>query len=1155
MRLSQLNLLAYGKFTDEKLSFPKAAHDFHIIIGPNEAGKSTVRRAVTELLFGIEMRSPLGFKHDQSDLRIAGVLEAGASLFPFVRTKQQKSLRSDSGEILPESYLAPVLAELKKETFEELHCLDHARLLRGGQSVVDPNNSVSQILFQAASGLEDFTAVRESLGERAAALFAKTGKNNHFAKASEKFALAQKTLKDVQVRTKAWVEARDALQSAEDALDDERKRRREFDLLITKWERARRLAPSVDALARLQQEVQALGDVIAFAPGARESLAAGIEQMNAAHARLKTREEDLARAQTALEAIEPDRAVLAETAAIVSLGALCGLHPNHARDLPVRRAEVDGWLVEIYQRSAQLGWGTNEDEVRARLPQDKVVRAIDALLKTRGELFAEERAAQESLDARQEAVDDVKERLSATATQALDTQLVQALELALPFKTSEPRQKSIAGAALAAQTLARHALAALGRPELVEARLRLLQLPSLGRVAIYRKDRQEIIQAMGLAQSLARQSETTVDTLELKRTQFERSHQVVTMAEVTTARRERDEHWLGIKTGDVPLMTSAPRLDVALRLADELADSRTRSEADAAEVQALRDQIEQASADETQHLATVQQRKRELDEFNAWWADMAAKMSLAGMELDDLPDWLAKREAALQAANSAQIKQQELETERDGAAHVRRELASAMTGAALVVGDAYGLAALCAQADEYIKAINVSRTRHVDLQQQLQAAESAKRIAIKTLASKKQAVLDWELKWTEFLGRAHLSGLEGDAAEVESAIVACEFIRQRLERVDTTRTQRIDMMEADLLRMKDASDELKQLFAGFAQTSPEQVFAILSTRLDEAKRQADRKGQAQKYLDDAKRQRDDAMSELAEARRALDPILKAASVEEPWEAVPLVEAWNDKNGKQAEIAQIREKLDVDSDGLSLTQVQAEVAAHPAAKSADEVSQLKDELGDSEAKLTTLVATHLHALQAFNTINGGDKAAVAEARRQEALSEMSEVSEEYLQLATAASLLKWAVDRYRDRKHRPLLERASVVFKKLTIGSFQKLRVDFEQTPPALIAYRQNNQSVKVAGLSDGTRDQLFLSLRVAALELQSEQGAPVPFIADDLFINFDDKRSQAGLQALYELSAKTQVIVLSHQEHLLPAIQQLLPQANVITLQAEEAVG
>ena len=91
--------------------------------------------------------------------------------------------------------------------------------------------------------------------------------------------------------------------------------------------------------------------------------------------------------------------------------------------------------------------------------------------------------------------------------------------------------------------------------------------------------------------------------------------------------------------------------------------------------------------------------------------------------------------------------------------------------------------------------------------------------------------------------------------------------------------------------------------------------------------------------------------------------------------------------------------------------------------------------------------------------------------------------------------------------------------------------------------------------SAATRDQLFLALRIAALELQSEQGEPVPFIADDLFINFDDERSKAGLKALWNLSTKTQVIFLSHQEHLLPVVESLFPQVNVLRLEASDALA
>ena len=1153
MRFAELNLVAYGKFTDYKLDFPMAGRDFHVIIGPNEAGKSTVRRAVSELLFGMEMRSPLGFKHAQSDLRVSGILESGSTKLPFMRTKQQKSLRTMSGDVLQESFLTPALGALKQDVFEELHCLDHARLLRGGQGIVDPKNTVSQILFQAASGLEDFAAIREALGERANELFAKGGKNNQFTRVSERFSLAQKTIKEVQVRTKTWVDARDALHAADEALAQERKKRRELELNRTSWDRARRLTPLVDALARLQQELVDAGEVTSFPPNAKQVLESGIEQMNTAAARLQTREEDVTRAQRDFNGVEVDAAVLEHAVAIAGLAALCGLHPNHARDLPVRRAEVEGWLSEVFVRSAQFNWGGTEEEVRTRLPQDKDVCAIDALLKTRGALLAQGNAASDAHEERQAEVNDLKERLESAVSRSVGPQLMQALELALSYKNSEAKQKTLANSAASAQTSANNSLAALGRPEMTAELLRVMRYPALERISGYRTNREKVLQAMDLERSLGEQSKVSAAENELALSQFERSHQVVTFSEVSAARRHRDDQWVAIKTGGTTLAEGALGLDGAIRLADELGDSRTRSEADAAEVTTLRDQLERATDEQRQHEVKVKNRQQELEEFDARWSEAAAEMGLAGLELDDVPEWLMKKDAVLQAADMAAQRHREYESERDEAAQAKVDLVKAMSNAGLIVNETFGLAALCAVVDRHIKDANLGRTRRQDLEQRFATSEGALKVAAKAMESKAAAVKAWDASWQGVLARANLAGVEREVAEVESAILACEFIHQRLERVDNARVERIQTMEDDLERMKEAARLLAQSVApALAVRAPEEVLSSLTSRLEDARRQQDRFAQALKYLDEAKHQRDTASSQLQEAKRSLEPLLKLAGVEEPMLARPIVEQWQAKIARESELADVLRRLELGSDGLSLAEIQVEVVSHPAAHAGDQVIDLKDQLADSDTRVTSLVADQVSAKQRFNEIDGSDKAAVAEAQRHEALAEMSDVSEEYLQVATANCLLKWAVDRYRDRKQGPLLQRASGIFRNLTRGSFEKLRVDFDQSTPALVAYRPNNQAVKVSGLSDGTRDQLFLALRIAALELQADQGTPMPFIADDLFINFDDERSQAGLKALYEMSSKTQVLFLSHQEHLVPIIEKQFPGVNLITLKAEE---
>ena len=76
-----------------------------------------------------------------------------------------------------------------------------------------------------------------------------------------------------------------------------------------------------------------------------------------------------------------------------------------------------------------------------------------------------------------------------------------------------------------------------------------------------------------------------------------------------------------------------------------------------------------------------------------------------------------------------------------------------------------------------------------------------------------------------------------------------------------------------------------------------------------------------------------------------------------------------------------------------------------------------------------------------------------------------------------------------------------------------------------------------------------MALRLAALELQVEQGLSMPLIADDLFINFDDRRTEAGLKVLGELSRKMQVVFLTHHEHLVPLAREVLGvDLNVVQL-------
>ena len=66
---------------------------------------------------------------------------------------------------------------------------------------------------------------------------------------------------------------------------------------------------------------------------------------------------------------------------------------------------------------------------------------------------------------------------------------------------------------------------------------------------------------------------------------------------------------------------------------------------------------------------------------------------------------------------------------------------------------------------------------------------------------------------------------------------------------------------------------------------------------------------------------------------------------------------------------------------------------------------------------------------------------------------------------------------------PLLERASTFFQKLTKGSFKEIGVDFlSYKKPVLSCHHNSGKEFLIEDLSEGSRDQLYLSLRLASIE-------------------------------------------------------------------------
>jgi uncharacterized protein YhaN len=87
-------------------------------------------------------------------------------------------------------------------------------------------------------------------------------------------------------------------------------------------------------------------------------------------------------------------------------------------------------------------------------------------------------------------------------------------------------------------------------------------------------------------------------------------------------------------------------------------------------------------------------------------------------------------------------------------------------------------------------------------------------------------------------------------------------------------------------------------------------------------------------------------------------------------------------------------------------------------------------------------------------------------------------------------------------------RAGELFQLLTGGSFIGAEEELDDRDnPRLVGRRDSKRTVSIEGMSKGTRDQLYLSLRLAYLEGYSKEVEAADFIGDDLLTSWDEKRT------------------------------------------------
>jgi uncharacterized protein YhaN len=1153
MRIDRLDLVAFGNFTDVVLDLSAAG--LQILYGPNEAGKTMARAAVSNLLYDFDLRTTYAFIHPMSKLQIGARLRAeDASTLEVVRYKRNKEplLEAGSNRPVSSSEWAGLLQGVSRSEFESMFTLGWDELVRGTAELLARGGVLGETLFAAGLGVRELGSILEHLDAEAAMLFSPRPSTKTVNAALKAHAEARRRAVELSVRPTHYAEVlknhdKAATRRAELALH-RLELERDLERLVT----LRGVLPTLrDRVKKLEERVELLD----AGPVPPASWAERVQQALESRGELTRRRSEAARqveaAEEKLGALTVDEVLLAISERVDALaegitGYVQGRSDRGGLDEGRRDAERDALGVLRALTGGTPGVSELEE---ARI----VLAGKEAFAPARDEWTGKEVAlerAREAVRSSEDEIAEIKDSLALLPEAADSAALRDAVDTTL-------RQGDLDGTLASARM-------ALGSTE--SARLEMAGRLGLSgdeisdAVASPSPSTEEVEEILGALDEAATSSRAAD---ERAKTDTERERELAgelkTLAlegelpseeNLADHRKVRDETWSLVKaswlegqpvTGEATAYADERALASSYERASEDADSavdRLWQEADrTARRNHLVAELERVQAERDRALVESQHSSEGATAAYAAWRSV-----WSGHRLPESSSALRQWAVNLERLRSLQAEWTTRRlAHRDAFRSLRTHrgrLVELLTSFGVEAGGGSDLGPVLALASAILDGVEKNRSERAEKERRLGTLERG--------LPKKRAAVDDALKaeQTAAAGLVSILGPYGPGVASPHDAGGVLVRLDRLERLLDTRDNRLQRIVGIDQRSAAFEADLRDLLASAPDIVPEAtdsaarelVRRLKATRDADAARQTllDNQASAQVDLDNADAKLTGLRDELAllageggvddhEILGAVaDRALRIAALSDE---IGECDALLTSQGGGRSIA----ALEADGFGRDLADVTA--AIEVCKESRATLSEQETNATDAERDLARDLAA----------MDGSDAAAAEADRAQLELSRAVEAAEHYSRVVLARFLADEAIRRYSEAHQDPLLQRASRYLELLTEGRCRKVGVDDDpKKGPRLSAIYSTGEERLVPELSDGTRDQLYFALRLAAIEESFASNGPMPVVLDDVLVNFDDDRARSALRCLAALAATSQVLLFTHHRHVLSLAEEAL---------------
>ncbi len=1176
MKFRELKIEHYGLFSDRSFTFDRRG--FQLIYGPNEAGKSTLLQLIRETLFGFPPRTPYAFASHAGSVAARALVEMGdGTAIRFRRRKGNKDTFAgqleSTGERVEESRFKEYLGVATGELYSQLFGFSLAELSAGEKGLKDAG--LDETLYGSSLGrLGHFQTVRTALEKETTDLFKPTGKKPKINFLLDEIKKTEKELNQIALLPADYQKQRDAVEAAESKLVERRDRR---EACRASYDHLKRLKAAWEPWNQRQvhqKQLDGLPVVESLRPKAKETYEHLLKQLAATQKVLDETKGDLDETQAQLkgldlspELVELEGPVRKRVQDLERMRLFRQEIPLADQKSKEKRRQAETSLVELLpgfslerldtqtidlatcekiqqladrfeqlERNADRSEEVRTDRDRrrktltARLDELKPVETLsemDRLIKKRGE-FEAIREAVAQLDRQREEgrreIEILEDRLTRFGLESLDDvdeKRLPSAEVIDDFTTKLNE----------AETLLKKALA---RREEIEEELtadeaRLVEW-KISEKRVDRAALEEMRRARDAGWALLRRrlEGEPVETEAVKSwleglADFQNS----------TSSREEDSFWTQAAHAFEQLTQQADRAaDRRLELADQVA----RQEQLVKSIDGKRLRRDRA---ETQ----VEKFQTQCDRLQTEWLDAWGPVKMTPGLPAEMRGWREnwdgyqeqlRRQAELEGNRTGQLARMEEFQDR-----LSVLLSDSETDDTETLWDILH--------DRIDRAREVETVRDQAEKDLVALEEEIEKIDRKLQANGTEAK-NWKTDWRSLLEPLGLPWEETPSIALK-ILAGLDEVR-RDSREAAALDEKLAEMSRELGTFESEVETLCQKVDGeLARLPAEDGLSELERRVEKARQAAC----DQETFSSQKRRSEErfntAKSRHQEFQEQRNTLLAEAGVETDEAYLELAELAERRATHSEAICQLEKTLghlavgidfesflgelaSLEIDELRRKLVEAEEACHEAETQYDEANKTRTLLENELKQLDQESRTTAVSLQ-------------LESRR----AELQEAVDRYAPLVLAQTLLAEEIERF-QREHQPaLLQETQRLFATMTDGRYPRVSrlLDKQET---ILVEQADGTTKRPEQLSTGTREQLYLAIRLASLLHYRQRGEPLPVVMDDVLVNFDDDRIRRTVRVLAELPEEVQVLFLTCHESMVSLVEETVDGVTPLRLMA-----